>query len=279
MAEPLRLVPWEAEVVEATTESPGIVTLWLRATDPELRAAYRFEPGQFNMLYLFGVGEVPISISSDPDEPEVLGHTVRAVGRVTDQLVALGPGDRLGVRGPFGTPWPLARAEGRDLLVVTGGLGCAPVVSVIDYVMARRERFGKLTILQGVKHSQDLIWRQRYQQWARAANTEVGLAADVAGANWPGHVGLVTELFDRFALDPATTETMMCGPEPMMRAAARDLEGRGFDPGAVWLSMERNMHCAVARCGHCQFGPHFVCRDGPIFSYERIRELLAVKGL
>jgi NAD(P)H-flavin reductase len=279
MAEPLRLAPWQAEVVDATTESPGIVTLWLRATDPELRATYRFAPGQFNMLYLFGVGEVPISISSDPDEPELLGHTIRGVGRVTNELVKLGPGARIGLRGPFGSPWPLARAEGRDVLVVTGGLGCAPVVSVIDYVMARRERFGKLTILQGVKHGQDLIWRSRYAAWEKATDTEVGLAADVAGANWPGHVGLVTELFDRFALDPAVTETMMCGPEPMMRAAARDLEGRGFDPEAVWLSMERNMHCAAGRCGHCQLGPHFVCRDGPVFAYARIRELLGVKGL
>jgi len=279
MAEPLRLVPWEAEVVDTATESPGIVTLHLRATDSAIREGYRFLPGQFNMLYLFGVGEVPISISSDPDEPEILGHTVRAVGRVTDKLVDLGPGDRLGVRGPFGSPWPLTRAEGRDLLVVTGGLGCAPVVSVIDYVMARRDRFGHLTILQGVKHGQDLIWRQRYQQWEREPDTDVGLAADVAGANWPGHVGLVTELFDRFNFRPEATETMMCGPEPMMRAAAGDLEQRGFDPGAIWLSMERNMHCAVARCGHCQFGSHFVCRDGPVFPYDRVRELLAVKGL
>ncbi|HKJ70696.1 MAG TPA: FAD/NAD(P)-binding protein [Gammaproteobacteria bacterium] len=279
MAEPASTTPWEAEVVERTAESPGIVTLRLRATDPAIRAAYRFRPGQFNMVYLFGVGEVPISISSDPDHPETLGHTVRAVGRVTEPLTRLGVGDRVGLRGPFGSPWPLERAEGRDVLVVTGGLGCAPVVSVIDYVMARRERFGKLTILQGVKHSQDLIWRRRYAAWEKAPDTEVGLAADVAGENWSGHVGLVTELFDRFDLDPATTETMMCGPEPMMRAAARDLEGRGFDAGRVWLSMERNMHCAVARCGHCQFGPHFVCRDGPVLAYERIRELLAVKGL
>ncbi|MEF8794132.1 FAD/NAD(P)-binding protein [Thiohalorhabdus sp.] len=279
MAEPLRHAPWEAEVVDATTESPGIVTLRLRATDRAIRAAYRFRPGQFNMLYLFGVGEVPISISSDPDDPETLAHTVRGVGRVTNKLVTLAPGDRVGLRGPFGSSWPLARAEGRDVLVVTGGLGCAPVVSVIDYIMARRQDFGHLTILQGVKHSQDLIWRSRYAAWEREPDTEVGLAANVAGENWPGHQGLVTELFDRYPLDPAATETMMCGPEPMMRAAAEDLTGRGFDPGSIWLSMERNMHCAVARCGHCQLGPHFVCRDGPVFPYGRIGELLAVKGL
>ncbi|HKL78700.1 MAG TPA: FAD/NAD(P)-binding protein [Gammaproteobacteria bacterium] len=271
-------LPAEAEVVERIEESPGIVTLRLRFTDPDLRARYRFRPGQFNMLFLFGLGEVAISISSDPDDPETLAHTVRAVGRLTRRLVTLARGDRLGLRGPFGRGWPLDRARGRDVLVVSGGLGCAPVVSVIDYIQARREQFGHLTILQGVKHADDLIWRERYATWDRAPDTEVGLAADVAGPNWPGHQGLVTELFDRLSRPPAGAVSLMCGPEPMMRAAAQDLVTRGADGDDLWLSLERNHHCGNGRCGHCQLGPHFVCRDGPVFAYPQVADWLAVPG-
>ncbi|MFA9460218.1 FAD/NAD(P)-binding protein [Thiohalorhabdus methylotrophus] len=272
-------LPEEAEVVERVAEGADITTLRLRLTDPGARRAYRFQPGQFNMLGVFGVGEVAISVSSDPDEPELIGHTIRRVGRVTTPLVRLAEGDRLGLRGPFGRGWPMERAEGRDVLVVTGGLGCAPVVSVIEYIMARRARFGHLTVLQGVKHGADLLWRPRYEHWERQPDTEVGLAADVAGANWPGHVGLVTELFDRVTLRPQGTTVMMCGPEPMMRAAAHDLERRGFDADDLWLSLERNHHCGNGRCGHCQIGPYFVCHDGPVFSYGEIRDLLEIRGL
>ena len=272
-------LPEEAEVVERVEESPDIITLHLRLTDPAARESYAFRPGQFNMLGVHGVGEVAISVSSDPDEPELIGHTIRRVGRVTHPLVRLGPGDRLGLRGPYGRPWPLDRARGRDVVVITGGLGCAPVVSVIDYILARRERFGHLTILQGVKHSADLIWRPRYEAWRKAPDTEVALAADVAGSNWPGHVGLVTELFDRVTLRSDRAVAMMCGPEPMMRAAADDLVERGFAAEDLWLSLERSHHCGNGRCGHCQLGPYFVCRDGPVFSYDRVGGLLAVRGL
>ncbi len=272
------LLPSEVEVVGRTEERPAVVTLRLRFTDPARHAAFRFAPGQFNMLYLHGVGEVPISVSSDPDERRDFAHTVRAVGRVTRPLAGLAPGGRLGLRGPFGRGWPLRRAEGRDLVLITGGLGCAPTVSVINYVMHRRQRFGHVTIMQGVKHSDDLFWRDQYAAWDAQPDTDVWLAADEAGPGWPGHVGLVTALFDRARLRPDTSIAMMCGPEAMMRACVRELLARGFAEDGVWLSLERNMHCAVARCGHCQMGPRFVCRDGPVFAYAEIKELFGVRG-
>ena len=272
-------VPCEAEVVDRQEESPGIVTLYLRLTDPERRQAFSFRPGQFNMLYLFGVGESAISISSDPGEPEVLAHTIRAAGRVTNRLVELGPGDRLGLRGPFGRGWPMNRVHGQDIMVLTGGLGCAPALPVIEYVRTRRRQFGRMLILQGVKHSADLIWRERYDAWDREPDTEVHLAADVPGQHWSGHVGLVTELFDAVPLRPRNMAVMMCGPEPMMRAAGEDLLARGFDAQDLWLSLERNMHCAYGRCGHCQLGPHFVCRDGPVLDYAQLRPYMAVDHL
>ena len=271
-------LPYEAEIVERIDETPSIFTLRLRFTDPAVHEAYTFAPGQFNMLYLHGVGEVPISIVSDPEDEHMYNHTIRRVGRVTEGLAKLGQGDRLGVRGPYGRGWPLQEAHGKDVVIVTGGLGCAPVVSVINYVMRRRDQFRRLIIMQGVKHSDDLIWCDQYAEWDKLPDTEVLLAADVCGANWPGHVGRVPQLFDKAELDPEHSVVMMCGPEGMMLASIKDLLNRGFAEESVWLSMERNMQCGMGFCGHCQHGGKFVCKDGPVFNYPEIRELLGVKG-
>ena len=270
-------LPREAEVVERIDESPTIFTLRLSLTDAQARAAYRFAPGQFNMVYLHGAGEVPISIVSDPEAAQLLDHTIRAVGRVTSGLAKLAAGDRLGIRGPFGSGWTLEQAQGRDVVVVTGGLGCAPVVAVINFIVARRERFGHLTIIQGVKHSDELIWRERYAHWASLPGVQVLLSADHGGPLWPWHVGRVTEVFDD-AVIPRGAVAMLCGPEIMMQIAARQLAARGIDENDIYLSLERNMQCAVGHCGHCQFGPDFVCRQGPVFAYPRIKSLFSVKG-
>jgi NAD(P)H-flavin reductase len=271
-------LPFEAEVVERIQESASIFTLRLRLTDDEMRRHYRFAPGQFNMVYLYGVGEVAISIVSDPQNDNYLDHTIRALGRVTNGLAQLRAGDRLGLRGPFGRGWPLVETEGRDVLIVTGGLGCAPVVAVINYVVLRRERYGKLTIIQGVKHADELIWSERYRYWESLPNVQVLLAAEHGGTLWPFHTGLVTEVFDDARLAPEKTTVMMCGPEGMMRAGCRALFARGIKPEAVYLSMERNMQCGVGLCGHCQIGGHFVCRNGPVFAYPQVSELIGVEG-
>jgi NAD(P)H-flavin reductase len=272
-------VPHEAEVVARVQESATVFTLRLRFTDSQTHAGYRFSPGQFNMLSLFGAGEVPISIVSDPDDDRLFDHTLRAVGRVTRGFAQLKTGDRLGIRGPYGRGWPLAGAEGRDVLIISGGLGCAPTVAAINYILRRRRHYGRLTIIQGVKHSDDLLWRSRYEIWEQEPDTRVLIAADVAGPLWPWHVGRVTEVFERAEIDPARSEALLCGPEGMMLAAARHLAGRGVPDTAMWLSMERSMHCAIGQCGHCQLGPAFVCRDGPVFRYADIRDYLGVKGL
>ena len=270
--------PLEAIVMERTQESPTIFTLRLRLSDAAAQAAYRFAPGQFNMLYLFGVGEVPISIMSDPEERDGIGHTIRALGRVTKGLAALQPGDSVGLRGPYGRGWPLQEMGGHDVVLVTGGLGCAPVVSVIHYVLKRRERYGKLVIIQGVKHAEDLIWSEQYAKWAALPNTQVLVAASEGAALWPWHVGRVTELFQLACFDPARAVGMMCGPEGMMRVAADNLLQRGVPESRLYLSMERNMQCAVGRCGHCQLGGSFVCRDGPVFNWGQVKSLLAHRG-
>lgn len=270
--------PHEAEIVERVEETPSIFTLRLRFTDPAVHAAYSFEPGQFNMLYLYGVGEVPISIVSDPQDERLYDHTIRAVGRVTKGLANLRVGDRIGVRGPYGRGWPMQEAEGRDVVIATGGLGCAPVVSVINYVLHRRERYKRLTIMQGVKHADDLIWRSRYEEWDALPDTQVLLAASQGGALWPHYVGHVPVLFDKADIDPENSAVMMCGPEGMMIAVIKAMTERGMSEDKLWLSMERNMQCAVGKCGHCQHGGKFVCKDGPVFPYPEVKSLLGVKG-
>ena len=278
----------EAEIVARIEESPSIFTLQLRFTDPERQREYCFQPGQFNMVYLFGVGEIPISIVSDPsdaacglgvDDDTLFDHTIRIVGRVSRGLARLQVGDRLGIRGPYGRGWPLDRARDRDIVVITGGLGCAPSVSVIEYIMRRREDYGHLTIMQGVKHVNDMLWHERYEVWAQHPDTQVLLAADAGGPIWPWHKGPVLDLFDQANIRPQHSLAMLCGPEGMMKAAIRQLLQRGLAATDIWLSMERNMQCALGQCGHCQYGSHFVCKDGPVFCYAEIQDLFDVRGL
>ena len=275
-AEPYTL--HEAEIVERLQESPTIFTLRLRFTDPGIRSIYRFAPGQFNMVYLYGVGEIPISIVSDPEDPFLLDHTIRTVGRVTRGMARLQAGDRLGVRGPYGRGWPLDKAGGRDVILVTGGLGCAPLVSVINYIIRRREQYGRFVLMQGVKHSDELLWRGKYERWSRMPDTQVMLAADVAGSNWPWLVGRVTALLEQVSIDPMNCIVMMCGPEIMMRTAIENLLQRGVPEEVIWLSMERNMQCGTGHCGHCQLAGKFVCRDGPVFCYQDVKTFLGKKG-
>lgn len=271
-------LPYEAEIIERHQETDTVFTLHLRFTDTEIGRSYQFQPGQFNMLYLFGVGEVPISISSDPQEPHLLGHTIRSVGRVTEGMAKLAVGDRIGIRGPYGHGWPLKVAEGKNVIVVTGGLGCAPVVSVINYIMKRRDRYGKLTIIQGVKHPRDMIYREQYDAWAKIPDTQVFLSASSGEALWPWHVGSVIDLFSELSFDPAVSVSMMCGPEGMMIAGIRLLLVRGMPENSIYMSMERNMQCAIGHCGHCQYGGKFICKNGPVFAYPDVKELLGIKG-
>jgi NAD(P)H-flavin reductase len=272
-------LPHPAKIVDRIQESGSIFTLRLRFSDPVQQQAYRFQPGQFNMVYMPGVGEVPISLSSDPEEKEYLAHTIRVAGRVTEGLSRLKRGDEIGLRGPYGRGWALESAEGRDVIIVTGGLGCAPVIAVIHYVLKRRERFRRLVILQGVKHSGDLIWRSSYERWAQAPDTQVLIAANATEALWPWHVGSPIDLVSQAAFDPARSVAMICGPEGMIVAAAKALAARGLAEADIHVSLERNMQCALGLCGHCQLGGHFLCKNGPIFTYPEVKFLLERGGL
>lgn len=263
------LTPHPAEIVEKRSFGKSVHAYGLRLLDPASRACFDFVPGQFNMVYVPGVGEVAISVSSDPQD-EILQHTIRVVGRVTRVIDGLGVGDVLGIRGPYGNGWPLQEARWKDLLIVTGGLGCAPVSGAMDYVFRRRASYGRVTVLHGVKKPDDLIHRERFDEWRRHPDTRVLLTSDAPDRQWRDRTGVVTELFDEVDFDPTRTVLMMCGPEVMMRYAIRILGDRGFPRERMYLSIERQMKCGVGLCGHCQVGPFFACKDGPIF---RLTEL------
>ncbi|MEW6324868.1 MAG: FAD/NAD(P)-binding protein [Nitrospirota bacterium] len=273
------IAPAVTEVVEKRRETRHIWTLRLRFRDESLHRAYRFQPGQFNMVYGFGLGEVPISIVSDPADDELLDHTIRAVGAVTDGLCRLPKGAAVGLRGPFGSWWPMDEARGKDVVIVTGGLGCAPVVSAINYIMTRRDAYGAVKIFHGVKTPKDLLYRERFRAWQRTPNTEVYLTVDHPDRRWKYRVGVVTNLFEQVRIDPDRSLVMMCGPEVMMRYAARGLLAQGVAEERIYLSLERNMKCAVGFCGHCQYGPMFICKDGPVLRYDRLRPWFDIREL
>ena len=238
-----------------------------------------FKPGQFNMLYAYGVGEVPISISGDPTKPAVLVHTTREVGMVTRAMRKLKPWDSLGVRGPFGVGWPVEKARGADVVIVAGGIGLAPLRPALYQVLANRKYYGKVVLLYGTRTPTDILFKRELQQWHSRFDLEVHVTVDRAMGNWRGNVGVVTSLISRAPFDPHSTVAMVCGPEIMMRFTIQELERRGVSTENIYLSMERNMKCAVGFCGHCQFGSEFICRDGPVFRYDRIQSLLAVREI
>lgn len=236
-----------------------------------------FVPGQFNMLTAFGIGEVPISFSGDPADSRRLTHTIRAVGPVSAALAALKVGASLAVRGPFGVGWPMSEATGRDVVIVAGGLGLAPLRPVLYRLLAERARYGRIVLLYGTRSPQEILFRREIESWRRRLDIEIEVTVDHAVGDWRGQVGVVTTLIPRASFDPHGALALVCGPEIMMRFAVAALRDAGVADDAIHLSLERNMKCAVGLCGHCQLGPVLVCRDGPVLRYDRLRDLLRIK--
>ena len=270
------MLPEALRISRVVRETADTFTLTLNAAE---RGGFFFLPGQFNMLYLHGAGEVPVSISGDPARPMYLVHTIRAVGSVTRPMQALEKGDEIGVRGPFGTSWPLERARGRDVLVVAGGIGLAPLRPVVYHVLKHRKRFDHLVILYGARTPADLLYEKELARWRGRLDVELDVTVDRAEADYRGRSGVVTKLLSRVSFDPENAIAFLCGPEVMMRFAARELEQRGMRDSDIWVSAERNMKCGLGTCGHCQLGPVFVCKDGPVFRHSRIAPLLTRREL
>ncbi|MEM4827812.1 MAG: FAD/NAD(P)-binding protein [Desulfurococcaceae archaeon] len=267
-----------AVIVNEVYETQDTKTLTLR-----VNGEYTAEPGQFNMIYYWGVGEVPVSISNLPLHREgytLVEHTVKSVGTVTKAIVgSTKVGSSLGLRGPYGRGWPLREYEGFNLLLVAGGLGLAPLRPVIKYVSTRRDAYGKFYILYGARTPGDLLYKYELDEYSRIPGSKLLLSSDKWVEEWKHHVGFVTDLIDHVDLNPAETVVFVCGPEIMMKVAVTKLLHRGFRKDRVYVSLERRMRCGVGVCGTCQLGHLFVCKNGPVFSYEEVEDYLAVEGM
>ncbi|MEM0482225.1 MAG: FAD/NAD(P)-binding protein [Nitrososphaerota archaeon] len=265
-----RLEPFKidwCQVVGRAKETPDTYTIRLR---PLRRGEIAFSPGQFNMLYAYGVGEVPISISGAPSDGQVLEHTVRAVGPVTKALTSARVGSSLGLRGPFGRGWPLREAEGQDVIIVGGGIGLAPLRPAIQHIIRNREKYGRFYVLYGARTPADLLYKRDLQTWRARLDTQLLVTVDRGDEKWRGYIGVVTTLFRYLRLEPNNTYAYVCGPEIMMKFTVQELKNQGLRDERVLISMERNMKCGVGICGHCQFGPFFICKDGPVFSLSEV---------
>jgi NAD(P)H-flavin reductase len=248
---------------------------------------FNFAPGQFNMLYTFGHGEVPISISGDPEHPQQLVHTIRNVGSVTAALQRLKPGDTVGVRGPFGSSWPItagpitaepkAAHKNQHILVVAGGLGLAPLRPALNVLLANADQYRSVSLLYGTRTPETILFADQLAQWSE--KIDIRLTVDAASSNWRGHVGMITDLIYEREILPANTTVLLCGPEIMMRFCTQALIEKGLSASQLFLSMERNMQCAIGLCGRCQYGPHFLCKDGPVFAFNQLQHWFQVREL
>jgi NAD(P)H-flavin reductase len=273
--------PWDshiARIAEVRPEVPGIVTYRLEFDDPAVAAGYRFQAGQFNMLYLPGIGEAAISISSDPEDPANLAHTIRAAGSVTSAFARRQVGEEILLRGPYGTAWPLAACKGLDVIIACGGVGLAPLRPAIYDLIHHRADYGRVFLLYGARTPNDMLYQDEYDTW-RDHGIEVETTVDIGDGDWRGNIGVVPVLFYRLRLKAARTCVLSCGPEIMIRFVVFESLARKIAPERIILSMERNMNCAIGHCGHCQIGPVFVCKDGPVFSYKQLAPYMHVEDL
>lgn len=261
-------------VAERVEELDDTVTLTLVPTSHD-QAIATPTPGQFTMLWAFGIGEAPISLARIGADGALI-HTIRNVGAVTAALCALQPGAQLGVRGPYGSSWPVESASGDDVLVVAGGLGISPVRPIIDQVLAARELYRRCTLFVGARRPDALLYQDELDRWVDDEAVDVQVIVDAADEQWQGNVGLITKLIANADLDAERTHVFLCGPEPMMHFGAVGAIDQGVPESQIWLSLERNMHCAVVQCGHCQLGPLFICREGPVVSWPTVADLIRI---
>ncbi len=275
--DPMVTHPWLIE--EVIQETSDTFTLLLEPEPNETNTSYSFKPGQFNMVYVFGVGEVPISICGDPGAENRIRHTTRIVGTVTNAMSSLEKGDGLGIRGPFGTSWPVDLAKGKDVIIVAGGIGLAPLRPTLYHLLNNRDDYSRISLLYGARTQDDLLYRNEIESWSARLDVEVFVTVDRGTNSWYGNVGVVTQLIQRAPMDPANSIVMICGPEVMMKFCIPELRRRGIRNSEIYVSLERNMKCAVGHCGHCQFGSEFVCKDGPIFPYDHVANLMRIEEL
>ena len=266
-------MPVPARIIDVHTENFNTKTFVFQFIDEEIRKMYNFLPGQFNMVYVPGVGEAAISISSDSQQKEYLHHTIRIVGSVTRAVEKLPNDSIIGLRGPFGTPWPLREMEGKDVVIMAGGIGLAPLRPVIHWILHHRSLYKRVVLLYGCRTPEDRVFANELEKWDNEGAIQVLVTVDNATGAWSGPVGLVTSLLQRVKVNSNRTIVLVCGPKILNRVAAWNFLQLHVSPDNVYVSLERNMNCGFGRCGHCQLGAKFICKDGPVFSFDKIADI------
>ncbi len=266
-------LPRLTKIAEVRRETADTQTFLLRFADPEIRRSFRFKPGQFVEVSVFGVGEAPIGFASGPDSGEGFEITVRSLGSVTRALHGLGPGDWVGIRGPYGNSFPVEEAKGLDILIIGGGIGLPPLRSLIEAILQERDAFGTITILYGARTPQDRVNKKELDRWRSRGDVLLLETVDVGDETWTGPVGVVTTLFKQLTVDPSRTIAYTCGPPIMIKFVIQDLLKMGLAENRIVSTLERYMKCGVGKCGHCAIGPKYVCVDGPVFTYRQLRDL------
>ena len=271
------MIPQICRIIRKRAETSNTFTITIEGREESIFST--FGPGQFNMLYTFGVGEVPISFSGDPNRLQTIDHTIRNQGAVTTAIGNLDVGDCIGIRGPFGRGWPLDNTTGKDVIIMAGGIGLAPLRPVMYFLLSNRKKFGNVVLLYGARSPDEILYQDELMQWRSRFDLEVEISVDHAFDDWRGHVGIITSLSPTTKINPDNSVAMICGPEIMMRFSVQKLQSWGISISNIYVSMERNMKCAIGHCGHCQFGPHFICRDGPVFKYSQIKWLFNTREI
>jgi NAD(P)H-flavin reductase len=271
------MLPEPYRIERILKETGDTFTLELESTNGAGIAA--FSAGQFNMLYVFGVGEVPISISGDPGKPGRMVHTIRAVGAVTKVMRTWKRGSVIGLRGPYGKGWPIEESRGNDIIIIGGGIGLAPLRPALYRLIFERQKYGRVILLYGTRTPADILFHRELESWGGRLDLDVYVTVDRAIASWRGNVGVVTTLIPKASFDPLQTTAFVCGPGVMMRFTALELERRGIPSENIYLSLERSMKCGIGLCGHCQLGPCFICKDGPVFCYNKVKSLIALREI
>ena len=265
--------PWPARITSITDLTATEKLFEFRLIDERIRSAFHQDPGQFVELSIFGVGEAPISISSAPSKQGFIELCVRRAGRFTEVLHAMQCGDVVGIRGPFGRGFPFEEMKGHDILLVAGGLGIAPLKSLINYIHDERHAFGKVTIIYGSKNPREVMFRNQFEMWKHRRDFDLHLTVDNYEEGWDGEVGLVTKPFESIEVDAENTFGVLCGPPVMYRFVVEEMRKKGIPYDRIYMSFERHMKCGMGKCGHCQVGHQYVCIDGPVFNYWEAKNI------
>ncbi|KAA3634455.1 MAG: Ni/Fe hydrogenase subunit gamma [Calditrichaeota bacterium] len=274
--EPFVPVMYEIKRIQRETEDTFTIDLIL---PDKKKTNFRFKPGQFNSMFVHGCGEVPISISGNPIKNEKIVHTIRVVGTVTRAIRRLKVGEYIGIRGPFGSHWPVEKAVDKNVIIIAGGIGLAPIRPAVYHILEHREKYKDLSILYGARTPDDIIFKKELESIRGRFDIDLHVTVDRADNKWMGNVGVVPTLAKRITSDPSNSIAFVCGPEIMMRYSAVALQQYGMSLQDIYISLERNMKCGIGLCGHCQYTGKFICKDGPVYSYETVKDLLKTREI